>query len=110
MALGVALGTRTVPGAVFEVPAVVTGDNSYPTGGYAVTPQTFGLNILKRLIVSAFTTLAGGAYEVSVIPTLNPDGSIASANLALTVGTTGVQVASGANVSTVSIQLFAYGE
>ncbi len=44
----------------FEVIAQVTGDTSYPTGGYAITPALLGLN--------AFKTAFGGTGVPATVP------------------------------------------
>jgi hypothetical protein len=111
MALSTVLGVRYVPGNTFEVPLDITFDASYPTGGYTINPASFGFQVLISLIDAYCSTLAGGAYGLSIVPVYtNGAGTpIASAQLILTVGSTGVQVANSANVSTVSVRLLGRG-
>lgn len=110
MALTTALGTRTVPGASFSVPATLTCDTSYPAGGYILTASTFGLTVLKRVLFNVFTTVAGAAFELALVPTYASDGAtLLSVAVRLVVGTSGVEVATGANISSVAFQVIADG-
>ncbi len=89
----------------FEVIAQVTGDSSYPTGGYALTPALFGLN--------AFKTGYGGTGVPPTVPYLlcgdnglasdwGPVVDFTNGNLELYVVSTQVQVAAATNVSAFS--------
>ncbi len=113
MALGtVNVGNRSVPGATSTEVFTHSLDNSYPAGGYTVNASTYGFTVLKRLLFNAFTTVAGAAYELAFIPTYNTaanDGSLASVNIRAIVGTTGLEVGTGVNVSTVSFNVIAEG-
>jgi hypothetical protein len=110
MALTLAQASKYVPGGLFRTVTNVTLDASYPTGGYLVTPANLGFTVLRSLLAINITSLSGGAYEFSWIPTLNADGvTIASALLAATVGSTGVQVANGVSLATVTLQVVAEG-
>jgi hypothetical protein len=110
MALTKAKGLRTVPGAFTQQQLTLTGDTAYPTGGYVLTAADFGLTVLQRIVGGYFTTIAGAANELAVIPTYNADGiTLASVAVALVVGSTGVQVANGANVSTTGIIIIGEG-
>lgn len=95
-----------VPGAFFDALIELTGDTSYPTGGYPFT-------------ASQLQTLFGGAY--SAIESVEPQGIArvgaagATANGAafdrvnnkvqLYVLSTGAEVANAVNVSTVVVRL-----
>lgn len=110
MALTKVSGYRAVPGASISQSLAITGDTSYVTGGYVLFPADFGFTVLRRITAAFFSTVAGAAYELAVVPTYNADGiTLASIAVALIVGTTGAQVAAAANVSTVGIQLIAEG-
>lgn len=99
------LGTRSVPGASFTVPVSWLGDATYPAGGYVFTAASFNLNVLRRISAAYFNTIAGAVYELAFVPTFNADGiTLASVALRLVVGTTGVEVATGASVATVGVQ------
>lgn len=110
MALGKAQGLRTVPGASTRQLLTLTGDAaSYPTGGWPLVPADFGFNVIREVIACVTASVAGAAFEPAVIPTLNSDGSIASLNVALVVGTTGVQLANAGSTTGVVIQLIVEG-
>lgn len=101
---------RTVPGAFTQQNLDVACDAVYPTGGYVFKAADFGLVVLQRIMAAYFTTIAGAAFELAVVPTYNSDGvTLASVAVALVVGTTGVQVAAGVDVHTVGIMLIAEG-
>jgi hypothetical protein len=107
MAAGVSLKTRAVPGASFTIPAAITGDTSYPAGGYVFTPTQFGFTRIHRIPGAYFNTLAGAeGFEFALIPTFASDGvTILSFAVRLVVSTTGAEVATGASVATVGIAL-----
>jgi len=50
MAISLVFLDMQVPGAAKQGLAEITLDASYPTGGYAVTPATFGLSILDYFV------------------------------------------------------------
>jgi hypothetical protein len=79
---------------------VITGDTSYPTGGYTLTPALFG-----------YTTLTGAIAHCLVgIPTNAAGFSFNPATLKLQLLTTaGVEVAAAVNVSTVSVLISGEG-
>jgi hypothetical protein len=65
---------------------------------------------LRKVLFSTFASIAGAAYQEAIIPTYNADGvTIASFALHLIVGSTGVEVANGVNVSTTSVSLIVEG-
>jgi hypothetical protein len=110
MAATKTLGRRAVPGDATYQSIAFTGDAAYPTGGYVVLPSDFGFQVLRRIIGVFMTTIAGAAFEVAVVPTVNADGiTLAQVNLALVVGTTGAQVANGVDVHTVGIHIIGEG-
>ncbi len=103
-------GVRSVPGASTHQSVTLTLDNSYPTGGYPINAQTFGFLVLRGIAGAFFTTIAGAAYEIALVPTLNADGTtFSSFNLALVVGSTGAQVAAATDLHTVSLILVGEG-
>jgi hypothetical protein len=91
--------------------AKVTGDSSYVTGGYPVTPALFqfsafatdGLGTGLPPVVGAYQLIAdlqGPIYSV-----INP----ANGNLQFFTQTTGAEVASASNQSTTAAIISAYG-
>lgn len=102
------LGTRTVPGADSLQPIDLALDNAYPTGGYPLTPKTFGLTVLRRIIECRPCNIASAVYTPVLLVTLT-NGVISAANLALVVATTGAQVANGVDVSAASFHIIAEG-
>ena len=111
MALGIVPGLRTVPGAAIQQVLTLTGDaNSYPTGGWVLTPANFNLNVIREIIGVNFLSIAGAAFEVATVPTYNSDGiTIASIAVALVVGTTGLQLANGGSSAGVVLQIIVEG-
>jgi hypothetical protein len=108
MSAVVKVGTRTVPGASFTIPASLTGDTSYPAGGYVFTAASFGFTRLHRMPFGGyFNTLAGAeGFETALVPTFASDGvSLLSFAWRLVVASTGVEVATGTSVATVGIQI-----
>jgi hypothetical protein len=91
---------------------VLTGDASYPTGGYPVTPALFFL--------TAFASTSD--FQLQAPPTFAPyllgaDGqggtyatiNQANGNLQLFVSSTGAEVANATNVSTIKTICLAFG-
>ena len=80
----------------------VTGDSSYPTGGYAVTPAMFGFNSFLSDGLGTGLPPVAGNYTIegegvgNVFAGINP----ANGNLQLYVTTTGVEVGSGVSEAT----------
>lgn len=70
MAASVVVKTKAVVGAKRRILAEVTGDSSYPTGGYEVKPSAFGLRIIDDAQVNlkigsgAEATPIGGGYYI----------------------------------------------
>jgi hypothetical protein len=89
----------------------VTGDSSYPTGGYPVTPALFQFNAFAPDGLGSGLPPVVGAYQLisdlqgTPYSVINP----ANGNLQFFVQTTGVEVAAAVNVSTASSVLGAYG-
>lgn len=111
MALGKVQGIRTIPGASIRQQLNLTGDaNSYPTGGWPLLPADFGLTVIRQIIGVNFTSIAGAAFEVATVPTFNADGvTIAQINIALVVGTTGVQLANAGSSAGATLQVIVEG-
>src|SRR4051794_32870534 len=97
MSASVANQKRIVPGASFEMPTLVTGDNSYPAGGYVFTPASFGFTRISR-ISSVLPNNIASAVNTPVIEP-NAAGDYSSFKLRLVVATTGAEVATGQDVS-----------
>jgi hypothetical protein len=53
-----------VPGNVKEVHVLVTMDSSYPTGGYSVTPATFGLDEEILEVIAAESSCGAGVLYI----------------------------------------------
>jgi hypothetical protein len=110
MALVKTLRGRAVPGAATLQSLDLTGDAaSYPTGGWQLLPADFQFSVLRRIVAAFFTTVAGAAFEVAVIPTYNADTTLASVNVALVVGTTGAQLANAGSTAGVGLTVVAEG-
>lgn len=90
----------------------VTGDASYPTGGYAVTPALFGLTRFESDGLGSGLAPALGSYSVVADLQGNPYSAVnpANNNLQLFVATTGVEVTSGTSETGTSVLLEALGE
>ena len=108
MTVAATQGKRTVPGADSLQPIDLALDNSYPTGGYALTPKTFNLTVLKRILTCRPRNIASAIYTPVLIITA-VDGIITAVNLALVVATTGAQVANAVDVSAASFHLIGEG-
>jgi hypothetical protein len=89
----------------------VTGDSSYPTGGYAVTPALFGFNAFATDVLGTGKPPVAGYYSIvgngvgAVFPGINPT----QGNLQLYVTTTGLEVAAAVDESTAVAFLAAFG-
>lgn len=103
--------SSAVPGASVEKLVNITLDTSYPNpAGYVFSAASLGVTVLRKVVLNAFTTIAGAKYEIAMIPTYNADGqTIASIAVHLIVGTTGLEVANAVDVSGVSFQLIVGG-
>ncbi len=101
MAITVSALHRQVPGAAIEIVAEVTLDSSYPSGGYAFTPATFGLSSLQYAI-----PIVGNAGYVVVHDQANLKFKVFQQN-----ATSGplVEVAGATNLSTVKIYVLVKG-
>jgi len=89
----------------------VTGDASYPTGGYAVTPAMFGFNTFTSDGLGTGAPPSLGTYTISGDLQGNPYSVInpVNNNLQLFVATTGVEVAGATNETGTSVLLEAFG-
>lgn len=88
-----------------------TGDTSYPTGGYAVTPAMFGFNAFATDGQGTGLPPVVGAYQVvSDMVTVNY-GIVnpANGNLQVIVSSTNVEVANTTTAATYSTLLGAFG-
>lgn len=97
MALTVALKPRIKFGNAYAVPADITFDSSYPTGGEALAPSAFGLNSISLLLAE---TAAGYMfhydYTNSKLKAYYPRAAV-TGTLAATVATGATPVTSGAD-------------
>lgn len=85
-----------------------TMDTSYPTGGYAVTNKTFGLNNLYGLIFVGGQCSGGYVLEYVLSTTLA--GNILAYATGTASGDALNQVTSGTNLSTVTFNVIALGQ
>lgn len=108
MAKTVVAGSRTVPGATTSASIDITGDATYATGGYPVTPQDFGLTVLRRIVVARPKNVVSAKWQPVIVAT-GADGVLTAVSLALVVGSTGSEVANGTDVSTGSWYLIGEG-
>jgi hypothetical protein len=100
MAITATIIGSAVPGNLRRVRAVVTGDTSYATGGYTITPALFGFQFLGHYVVVGPT----GASTVAAEAAQNP----ANGKL-LFLAPSGSEVTAATNVSAVSFYLEGYG-
>lgn len=112
MALSSSIVAQYYSGSEKLVTIKVTGDSSYPTGGYAVTPALFGFNAFAPSAdgIGAAVPVAG-AYSILGDAQGNPYSGInpANGNLQLFVATTGAEVASATSETGTSVYLEALG-
>lgn len=80
---------------MYAVVADVTLDNSYPTGGYALKPETFGLTTFDFVLPSS---TKGYDFEFNH-----------AANKLLAYTAVNTEVVNATNVSTVKVRLMAMG-
>ena len=100
MAVTVSETARFVAGDRTVVLAAVTFDDSYPTGGEAVTPSTFGL----AQSISALVPI-GTRAVVTWRPWFNP----ATSKLVAQVAADGLQVADTTDLSTLVADVLVIG-
>lgn len=88
-----------------------TGDASYVTGGYAVTPALFGFNAFATDGLGTGLPPTLGAYDVFSDLVTTPYSIInpANGNLQLIVTATNTEVANGVNVTAFTVLLGAWG-
>jgi hypothetical protein len=88
-----------------------TGDASYPTGGYAVTPALFGFNAFATDGLGTGLPPTLGFYDVFSDLVTTPYSIInpANGNLQLIVTATNVEVANGVSETGYTVLLGAWG-
>lgn len=100
MALTYTNKQSTVIGDRVEVSATYTGDASYTTGGYSITPATFDLDSIDHVIATlAPVTAAGLAWFNDT-----------TKKLMLGTALTGTEVSNATNVTTVTGKLIVRGK
>jgi len=62
MAVTSQLYAKAVPGAKSFTDVDVILDNSYPTGGYAITPALFNLNAIEAFQLGGWSALPAGGH------------------------------------------------
>lgn len=102
MAATFTINQLQVPGATHVAFVDFTGDSSYPTGGYAVTPQTFGFTTQIYDVIANDAAGYNVRYDnVNNKVMLYDTGASSGAVLAETANTT--------NVSAITSRLIAFG-
>lgn len=111
MAVSVTQKSRTVPGAAFRTRSVIGGDTSYPTGGYAITPQQLGFALLiSELIGYDPANFASAALVPVLTPTFGADGvTITSLQFQLMNYAAATEVTAATNVSAYTYTVVAEG-
>lgn len=95
MAATIVANKRTKMLAVYVVIADITGDTSYPTGGYAITPAVFGLTTFDFVLVPS-----ANGYGATYNATTGKIVVYASANTEVTAAT---------NLSAITFRVMAMG-
>lgn len=87
----------------FQTVRTVTGDTSYPTGGWPITAAQLGLARVTGVTECRVTT--PGATAINAFPLIQTDGSV------LLKGTTnaGVEVANASSQAALVVELSVYG-
>jgi hypothetical protein len=104
-------GLSVVPGDKAQSKFTLTLDSSYPNpAGYVLTPASFGLAKIRKVMnIEAATLAAAATWAYWIVETLDADNNISSMALHLAVVTTGVEVANAVNVSTASYSIVLEG-
>ncbi len=111
MAVSTVAVRKTVPGDAIRTTTKITGDASYPTGGYLLTPQALGFTsqILDVISIDA-SNLAAGAFVPIITATYAADGfTIISLQFQLEQYAVAAEVANATNVSAASYRLIVEG-
>ena len=104
--------SRAVPGSSFQSKTLVACDNSYPSGGYPITPQQCGYNsYIRRVLEVAPVNFASAGVVPVVIEVLASAGSsqILGLTLQLQNFASGAELAAGTNASAYSYNLVTEG-
>lgn len=101
MAVTATILGRAVPGNLARVRAVITGDTSYPTGGYLITPALFGFQFLGHAVCTGLSSIGGTVVGDAVFNE--------ATNRLLFVSPAGTEVANATNVSTITVNLEGFG-
>lgn len=95
MAATIVANKRTKMLAVYAVIADVTGDASYPTGGYAITPAIFGLTTFDFVLVPSAKGYGANYNDAT--------GKI------VVYASAGTEVTAATNLSAVTFRIMAMG-
>jgi hypothetical protein len=87
-----------VPGDLKSWECTITGDSSYATGGYAVTPASFGMNSITGIV--PLGVVAGNVAQYDAT----------NAKIRFIVAATGAEVANTTNVATSILPVIVYGK
>lgn len=95
----------------FMIIAKTTGDASYPAGGYPLPASAFTLNTFATTSDSQLQSPSPYAVGIWADGQVGTYGIIdpSTGNLRLAVSSTGVEVATGASVSTIITALVCFG-
>jgi hypothetical protein len=104
-------GLSVVPGDKAQSKFTLTLDTSYPNpAGYVLTPATFGLAKIRKIInIEPGSLAAAATWTYWLVETLDADNNIASIAMHLAVVSTGVEVANTVNVSTATYSIIVEG-
>lgn len=107
MALSLTYGERQNPGSQFMIPATVTFDSSYLTGGETLTAATFGLDRFENIVV---TDSEGYTYDTD-IATGGATALLKAYYADYSTSTDGalIEVANTVDLSAVSVNIMVYG-
>jgi hypothetical protein len=108
MGLAITSVNRNKSGNQFKIDAVVTFDDSYPTGGETINASSLGLNIIDGLEV---TNSGGYAYDTIIA---SSGGSALIKVYYSDYNATGdgafIEVPNTTNISTLATKIVAYGK
>lgn len=104
-------GLSVVPGDKAQSKFTLTLDASYPNpAGYVLTPASFGLNKIRKIVnIEAGSLSAAATWAYWIVETLDADNMVASFALHLAVVSTGVEVANAVSVATASYSIVIEG-
>lgn len=107
MAIGKALGIRSVPGASYISQLTITGDsNSYVTGGIVLAPSDFGFQDSIDFVIPVARATTSAALWPQWVPNAVP--ALGGA-LRLITSSTGAELGNGSSSASQVFDLYAFG-